>query len=70
MTQTEKHKVDDIFKGRLLEVSAVARRLSVSASTVYRLIDEGELEAVRIRRSVRVPDLCLRRYMERAASRL
>jgi len=36
----------------LLAIRAVAHRLSVSASTVERLIASGELEAVRVRRSI------------------
>lgn len=32
-------------KPRLLDVSQVARRLNVSRSTVYRLIERGDLQA-------------------------
>jgi len=59
-----------IFSQGLLEVSAVARKLSVSSSTVYRLIDDGEIKALRIRKSIRVPSCSLRDYIERTSRML
>src|SRR5437879_13148353 len=47
----------------LLPIRAVAHRLSVSASTVERLIASGELEAVRVRRSIRVTPAALDAYI-------
>ena len=47
----------------LLDIRAVAHRLSVSASTVERLIASGELEGVRVRRSIRVTPAALDAYI-------
>jgi len=38
----------------LLKVHEVARWLNVSRSTVYRLLDDGELSAIRVRHDVRI----------------
>ena len=51
---------------KLLTVYTVADRLKVSPSTIYRLIDEGKLKAVRLsERNVRVPESSLTAYLER-----
>lgn len=42
--------------GRLLTVAEVAEALRVSRMTVYRLVHSGELPAVRVGRSYRVPE--------------
>jgi len=42
--------------GRLLTVAEVADALRVSRMTVYRLVHSGELPAVRVGRSYRVPE--------------
>ena len=39
----------------LMTVSEVAGRLRVSRMTIYRMIDRGEIEHVRIGRIVRIP---------------
>lgn len=50
---------------RLWKVEEVAAYLSVSRSTVYRLIRDRELQRVRIhRRAVRITGASLRRYVE------
>ncbi len=43
-----------------LTVKAVARKLNVSVQEIYELIKFGQLKAIRIGRSIRVP----RRYLE------
>lgn len=48
----------------LLTVAEVAAQLRVSKMTVYRMVDDGELPAWRVRRSVRVPVEGLRRYVQ------
>lgn len=50
--------------GTLLTVAEVATQLRVSKMTVDRMIDDGELPAWRVRRSIRVPAEGLRRYMQ------
>ncbi|MGH9108275.1 MAG: helix-turn-helix domain-containing protein [Acidimicrobiales bacterium] len=48
---------------RFMTVSEVAAVLRVSAMTVYRLINAGELPAVRIGRSFRVREQDFDRYL-------
>lgn len=60
-------------KGRLTtkryyRVDEVAARFSVSLQTVYRLIDLGDLKAIRIRECLRVPAEELRRFEKRQKS--
>ena len=52
----------------LLTVNEVAGVLRVSKMTIYRLVHCGELNAVRIGRSFRVPESAVSAYLERAAS--
>jgi len=49
---------------RLLTVAEVARIMRVSKMTVYRLIHSGELEAIRVGRSFRVPEQAVSRYLK------
>ena len=54
------------FDGRLLvDVKMAASRLCVSRSTIYQLIWEGELEPVRIGRSVRFTPAQLEAFVAR-----
>ena len=51
----------------MLKVQEVANRLSVSAQTVYRLIDNGELPAIRVgRHRLRVEEQSLERFIEKS----
>jgi excisionase family DNA binding protein len=50
--------------GRLLTIREAAEILHVTPMTVYRLVHYGELEAVRVGRSFRIPEEALRRYMD------
>jgi excisionase family DNA binding protein len=52
----------------LRTVNEVAVALRVSKMTIYRLVHGGELNAVRIGRSFRVPESAIRAYLERVAS--
>ncbi|MGH2756252.1 MAG: helix-turn-helix domain-containing protein [Actinomycetota bacterium] len=47
-----------------LTVAEVARSLRVSNMTVYRLVNSGQLPAVRVGRSYRITDEDVRRYLE------
>ena len=49
---------------RFLTVSEVAKTLRVSSMTVYRLVNSGQLDAVRVGRSYRIRESDLRRYLE------
>ncbi len=51
---------------RFLTVAEVAARMRVSKMTVYRLVHAGELEAVRVGRSFRVPDDAVQEYLRRS----
>ncbi len=48
---------------KLLTVAEVASIMRVSKMTVYRLIHSGELEAIRVGRSFRVPEQAVSRYL-------
>jgi len=49
---------------RFLTVAEVARGLRVSNMTVYRLVNSGQLPAVRVGRSYRIAERDVRRYLE------
>lgn len=48
---------------RLLTVTEVAELMRVSKMTVYRLVHNGEIAAVRVGRSFRVPESAVRNYL-------
>jgi len=54
-------------KGKLLTVGIVSKRLSCSISSVYRLIEYGDLSAVRTgpKKGLRVPEKKLDDYLTR-----
>jgi excisionase family DNA binding protein len=49
-----------------LTVAEVAAQMRVSKMTVYRLVHAGELEAVRVGRSFRVPEEAFEQYLSRS----
>jgi excisionase family DNA binding protein len=49
---------------RFLTVSEVAKHLRVSNMTVYRLVNSGQLAAVRIGRGYRIREEDVRKYLE------
>jgi excisionase family DNA binding protein len=51
---------------RFLTVAEVAAIMRVSKMTVYRLVHSGELPAVRVGRSFRVPEKAVHSYLEGA----
>jgi excisionase family DNA binding protein len=55
-----------IKESRLLRVKEVADALSVSNMTIYRLIRDGELRAVRVGHGWRISEGDLSAYLERA----
>ena len=48
---------------RFLTVAEVAQIMRVSKMTVYRLVHGGELPAVRVGRSFRVPEQAVHQYL-------
>jgi excisionase family DNA binding protein len=51
---------------RFLTVAEVATIMRVSKMTVYRLVHSGELEAIRVGRSFRVPEQAVNQYLRGA----
>src|SRR5690242_20400736 len=49
-----------------LTVAEVAAQMRVSKMTVYRLVHAGDLEAVRVGRSFRVPEKAVEEYLGRS----
>lgn len=49
-----------------LTVAEVAAQMRVSKMTVYRLVHSGELEAVRVGRSFRVPEQAVQDFLEKS----
>jgi excisionase family DNA binding protein len=52
------------FDVRFLTVAEVATIMRVSKMTVYRLVHSGELPAVRVGRSYRVPERAVQDYLK------
>jgi len=53
---------------RFLTVAEVAGLMRVSKMTVYRLVHAGDLTAVRVGRSFRVPEQAVHQYLRHAFS--
>ncbi len=62
MTDDTRNELTD--QARFLTVSEVARVLRVSNMTVYRLVNSGQLGAVRVGRSYRIREADVQRYLE------
>jgi excisionase family DNA binding protein len=46
-----------------LSVAEVAKRLRVSHMTIYRLVQNGEMDSIRVGRSFRIPESGYERYL-------
>lgn len=57
---------DQLGEVRFLTVAEVASLMRVSKMTVYRLVHGGELPAVRVGRSFRVPEKAVHDYLHDA----
>jgi excisionase family DNA binding protein len=51
---------------KFLTVAEVATQMRVSKMTVYRLVHSGELEAIRVGRSFRVPEHVVEAYLRKS----
>ncbi|TAK70146.1 MAG: helix-turn-helix domain-containing protein [Actinomycetota bacterium] len=60
MSQTPERPLSEV---RFLTVAEVASLMRVSKMTVYRLVHNGELPAVRVGRSFRVPEQAVHDYL-------
>ncbi|GLY63758.1 helix-turn-helix domain-containing protein [Amycolatopsis taiwanensis] len=58
--------VSDLGQVQFLTVAEVASLMRVSKMTVYRLVHSGELPAVRVGKSFRVPEKAVHDYLESA----
>jgi excisionase family DNA binding protein len=56
----------DISEVRFLTVAEVANMMRVSKMTVYRLVHAGDLPAVRVGRSFRVPEDAVDEYLRKS----
>jgi excisionase family DNA binding protein len=64
---TAVHALDPALAGvRFLTVAEVAVIMRVSKMTVYRMVHSGELPAVRVGRSFRVPEQAVHDYLRAA----
>ncbi len=61
--QMAANKPEDVSDSKFLTVAEVAAMMRVSKMTVYRLVHGGELAAVRVGRSFRVPEPAVREYL-------
>jgi excisionase family DNA binding protein len=62
------HAEERLPEVRFLTVAEVASLMRVSKMTVYRLVHGGELTAVRVGRSFRVPEHAVHTYLKGAFS--
>ena len=65
MPSEQSDKVD-LPQVQFLTVAEVAARMQVSKMTVYRLVHAGDLTAVRVGRSFRVPEHAVDAYLREA----
>jgi len=49
---------------RMMTIKDVADRLRISTKTVYRLINEGKLVPIKIRRNTRIEETVLEEYLQ------
>jgi excisionase family DNA binding protein len=68
MTGSPQTDADRLSGVTFLTVAEVAALMRVSKMTVYRLVHAGELSAVRVGRSFRVPEHAVHQYLRDAFS--
>ena len=63
---TPKSTAPGVSQVKFLTVAEVAAMMRVSKMTVYRLVHSGEMPAVRVGRSFRVPEKAVHDYLDGA----
>ena len=66
MSPNKKEDLPAVGQVQFLTVAEVATLMRVSKMTVYRLVHSGELPAVRVGRSFRVPEKAVHDYLRAA----
>jgi excisionase family DNA binding protein len=66
MSPNKKESLAAVGQVQFLTVAEVATLMRVSKMTVYRLVHSGELPAVRVGKSFRVPEKAVHDYLEGA----
>ncbi|MFC0115217.1 helix-turn-helix domain-containing protein [Kibdelosporangium aridum] len=66
MPTNNRSEPTSITQVQFLTVAEVAKMMRVSKMTVYRLVHSGELPAVRVGKSFRVPEKEVHNYLENA----
>ncbi|GAA1980337.1 MULTISPECIES: helix-turn-helix domain-containing protein [Amycolatopsis] len=66
MPPNKKEDVPALGQVQFLTVAEVATMMRVSKMTVYRLVHSGELPAVRVGKSFRVPEKVVHEYLQGA----
>ncbi|MFI9451142.1 MULTISPECIES: helix-turn-helix domain-containing protein [unclassified Amycolatopsis] len=66
MPQNKKDDLPSVGQVQFLTVAEVATLMRVSKMTVYRLVHSGELPAVRVGKSFRVPEKAVHEYLQGA----
>ncbi len=68
MTASERSNLPDV-KQLLLSVAEVARAFNISQRSVWRLLDEGELERVQTGRAVRITRESVEAFVAKGGAR-
>ncbi len=66
MSPKQKENLPAVGQVQFLTVAEVATLMRVSKMTVYRLVHSGELPAVRVGKSFRVPEKAVHEYLQGA----
>jgi excisionase family DNA binding protein len=66
MSPSKKEDLPAVGQVQFLTVAEVATLMRVSKMTVYRLVHSGELPAVRVGKSFRVPEKAVHEYLQGA----
>jgi excisionase family DNA binding protein len=66
MPAEENERAAGLVQVKFLTVAEVAQVMRVSKMTVYRLVHSGELTAVRVGKSFRVPEKAVHEYLRNA----
>ncbi|UOZ11737.1 MULTISPECIES: helix-turn-helix domain-containing protein [unclassified Amycolatopsis] len=66
MSPNKREELPAVGQVQFLTVAEVATLMRVSKMTVYRLVHSGELPAVRVGKSFRVPEKAVHEYLQGA----